>query len=35
VAVELWTTQGGDHVPGFGSTFAEAIYRFLAAHPRG
>ncbi|MSP59226.1 MAG: hypothetical protein EXR72_02610 [Myxococcales bacterium] len=42
-AAELWTIQGGGHIPKFGSlhpdqtkglAFAEAIYGFLAAHPK-
>ncbi len=33
-AVELWTIQGGAHIPTLQSSWAETIYGFLAAHPK-
>jgi polyhydroxybutyrate depolymerase len=33
-AVELWSIQGGGHVPVFTSHFAEGVYDFFAAHPK-
>lgn len=33
-AAELWTLEKGGHVPGFNASWAEAIYRFLMAHPK-
>lgn len=33
-AVELWTIQGGGHVPVLQPSFAETIYAFLMAHPK-
>jgi polyhydroxybutyrate depolymerase len=33
-AVELWTIQGGSHVPLFTSYWPGAIYDFLSAHPK-
>jgi polyhydroxybutyrate depolymerase len=32
--VELWTMQGGSHIPSFNSTWAETLYGFLMAHPK-
>jgi polyhydroxybutyrate depolymerase len=32
--VELWTIDGGPHIPNFSSAFGEAIYAFLAANPK-
>lgn len=32
--VELWTIQGGSHVPSLQPTWAATIYGFLAAHPK-
>lgn len=34
VDVELWTIEGGGHVPAFNERWAEAIWGFLAAHPK-
>ncbi len=33
-AVELWTIEGGSHIPAFGTSWASAIYGFLTAHPK-
>jgi hypothetical protein len=33
-AAELWTIEGGSHVPAFNSNWAGAIYTFLAGHPK-
>ena len=33
-AVELWTIQGGEHIPTLQTSWAETIYGFLAAHPK-
>lgn len=33
-AVELWTIEGGSHVPAFTSFWPTAIYDFLMAHPK-
>ncbi|MBL9004873.1 MAG: prolyl oligopeptidase family serine peptidase [Myxococcales bacterium] len=33
-AVELWTIEGGSHVPAFTSYWPGAIYDFLMAHPK-
>jgi polyhydroxybutyrate depolymerase len=33
-AVELWSIQGGSHMPGFRPTWTGAIYDFLMAHPK-
>lgn len=33
-AVELWTIQGGSHIPSITGTFARAAVDFLLAHPR-
>lgn len=33
-AAELWTIQGGGHVPGLQPSFAATIYDWLSAHPR-
>lgn len=30
----LWTIQGGGHVPAVADTFREAVFDFLAAHPK-
>jgi polyhydroxybutyrate depolymerase len=34
VAVELWTIQGGSHIPGFTDAWAPALYDWLLAHPK-
>ncbi|MGH9035595.1 MAG: alpha/beta hydrolase family esterase [Acidimicrobiia bacterium] len=34
VDIELWTIEGGGHVPAFNGRWAEAIWEFMAAHPR-
>lgn len=31
---ELWTIEGGGHVPSFNANWAASIYGFLAAHPK-
>ena len=31
---ELWTIQGGSHIPGFGDAFAPDVIDFLFAHPK-
>lgn len=31
---ELWTIEGGSHIPSFQPTWAERIYEFLQAHPK-
>lgn len=33
-AVELWTMEGGSHVPAFNAYWPGAIYDFLMAHPK-
>jgi polyhydroxybutyrate depolymerase len=33
-AVELWTIQGGNHVPTISSAFGPAVLDFLEAHPK-
>jgi len=33
-AVELWTLEGGGHIPAFNSQWPGAIYDFLMAHPK-
>jgi polyhydroxybutyrate depolymerase len=33
-AVELWTIEGGGHVPAFNEHWAEAIWSFLDSHPK-
>jgi polyhydroxybutyrate depolymerase len=33
-AVQLWTVQGGGHVPALTPAFADAVIRFLVEHPR-
>jgi polyhydroxybutyrate depolymerase len=33
-AVELWTIEGGPHVPAFGSEWGPAIWQFLSAHAK-
>ncbi len=32
--VELWTIHGGGHAPDLAPGFADAVYAFLAAHPK-
>ena len=33
--VELWTIEGGTHIPSFSTTaFSGAVWRFLSAHPK-
>ena len=32
--VELWTIQGGSHVPALSSYFTSSVYDFLMAHPK-
>jgi len=32
--VDLWTIQGGVHIPGFGPSFGAMAFDFLLAHPR-
>jgi polyhydroxybutyrate depolymerase len=34
VDVALWTIEGGGHVPAFNDHWAEAMWAFLAAHPK-
>lgn len=34
VAVDLWTVEGGGHIPSFGAAFAPAIWRWLTDHRR-
>lgn len=34
VDVELWTIEAGGHVPAFNDRWAEAVWEFLAAHPK-
>jgi polyhydroxybutyrate depolymerase len=33
-AAELWTIEGGGHVPVFGPDWGERVWGFLAAHPK-
>jgi polyhydroxybutyrate depolymerase len=33
-AVELWSVQGGGHIPGFVPAWFDPVYDFLMAHPR-
>jgi len=33
-AVELWTIEGGSHLPDLGPTFASAVFDFFDDHPR-
>ncbi len=33
-AVELWTIQGGSHVPALQPIWGETIYGFLSSHPK-
>jgi polyhydroxybutyrate depolymerase len=33
-AVELWTIQGGGHIPSLTSQWGSAIYGFLESHPK-
>ena len=32
--VQLWTIEGGSHVPAFNENWAEAIWAFMANHPK-
>jgi polyhydroxybutyrate depolymerase len=32
--VELWTIQGGSHIPALSSYFTSSVYDFLMAHPK-
>ncbi|HVW34686.1 MAG TPA: alpha/beta fold hydrolase [Acidimicrobiia bacterium] len=34
VAVDLWTIEGGHHVPAFNDRWADAIWAFMATHPK-
>jgi polyhydroxybutyrate depolymerase len=34
VAVDLWTIEGGGHVPAFNDHWAEEVWEFLATHPK-
>jgi polyhydroxybutyrate depolymerase len=34
VDVELWTIEGGGHIPAFNGHWAEAIWEFMAGHPK-
>ena len=34
VDVELWTMEGGDHVPNLSGYFSPALVDFLFAHPK-
>lgn len=34
VDVELWTINDGGHIPGFNGHWSEAIWDFMAAHPK-
>ena len=33
-AVDLWTIEGGGHVPAFNEHWADAIWAFMATHPK-
>jgi polyhydroxybutyrate depolymerase len=33
-AAELWSVNGGAHVPSFQPTFAALVYAFFEAHPK-
>lgn len=33
IAVELWTIQGGSHIPSFGPAWGTSVLDFLQAHP--
>ena len=33
--VELWTVQGGPHQPALTADWAEPVWAFFAAHPKG
>jgi polyhydroxybutyrate depolymerase len=33
-SAELWTIQGGSHLPSIGDTFREDMIDFLFAHPK-
>ena len=32
--IDLWTIQGGMHIPGFNADFAPDVFKFLLAHPK-
>ena len=34
IATELWTIEGGSHVPSFGNGIEEALWNFFEAHPK-
>jgi polyhydroxybutyrate depolymerase len=34
VAVDLWTIEGGGHIPSFGAAFTPAIWEWLTDHRR-
>lgn len=34
VAVDLWTVEGGTHIPAFGGAFSTEAWRWLTDHPR-
>jgi polyhydroxybutyrate depolymerase len=34
IDVELWTIEGGGHVPAFNGQWAESIWAFMAGHPK-
>jgi polyhydroxybutyrate depolymerase len=34
IDVELWTIQGGGHMPTLSATFSEDVFRFLLSHPK-
>lgn len=34
VGAELWTLEGGSHVPSFNAAWAPAVWGFLAGHPK-
>ena len=34
VGVELWTLEGGSHIPSFGPGFRDRLFTFLDAHPK-
>jgi polyhydroxybutyrate depolymerase len=33
-AAELWTIQGGSHVPNLDASYSEMVVDFLLAHPK-
>jgi polyhydroxybutyrate depolymerase len=35
LAVELWTLEGGGHIPAFRNDVHRVLWQFFAAHPRG